>query len=71
MADRYKDLLARPQGPTIGPAPPGPLLREPPPDVLNPFDNPARDLPDPSERGYPRTPNMAPPGTPGTSVMPD
>lgn len=27
-------------------------------DRMSPFDNPARDLPHPSERGYPRTPQV-------------
>src|SRR5262249_21625840 len=34
------------------------------------LDGPWTDLPHPSEAGFPRSPNMAPPGTPGSSVQP-
>jgi hypothetical protein len=37
---------------------------------LDPSDNPATELPVPGERGYPASPNMAPPGTPGSNVEP-
>jgi hypothetical protein len=37
---------------------------------LDSTENPAAHLPIPGEPGYPSSPNMAPPGTPGSSVVP-
>jgi hypothetical protein len=65
---RPEDTKPRPAGPAFERAR-EPIVPSKQPG-LDPFENPARDLPLPSEPGYPRSPNMAPPGTPGSSVMP-
>jgi hypothetical protein len=75
-APQAKDLIT-PE--SIKPKPTGPVLENHREPIVkpgcgmtcpSPLHGPWTDLPHPSEAGFPRSPNMAPPGTPGSSVQP-